>query len=93
MGYLPDFILQLSFAKNLIYLNGAAEVILATMFLIGIFVRPVALLLSIHLLTIATGLGYNDIMIRDLGLALATFSVFIGGADKWTREYRQKNQS
>lgn len=92
MGYLPDFLLQLDYAKTLIYFNGAAEVILGTMLLIGFLVRPVALLLALHLLTIAIGLGYNDIMIRDLGLTLATVSIFLGGADIWTIDSRRKNR-
>ncbi len=92
MGYLPNFILQLDYAKTLIYLNGAAEVILGSLLLIGFMVRPVAFLLALHLLSIAGGLGYNDIMIRDLGLALATVSIFLGGADKWTVDYRRKNR-
>ena len=32
---------------------------------------------------IAAGLGYNDIAVRDYGLALITFSVVLGGSDVW----------
>ena len=39
--------------------------------------------LGFHLLSIAAGLGYNDIAVRDYGLALITFSVVLGGSDVW----------
>ncbi len=61
----------------LVMLNGLFETVLGGALLAGIFTRWVALLLSAHLGLIALSLGYNDLAIRDLALAAATFSVFL----------------
>lgn len=70
--------------------NGAFETLFGALLLAGLFTRISALLLSIHLALIGASLGYNDILIRDLGLALATFSVFLHGPDKFCRDGKVK---
>ena len=82
-GYLPDFILTSNFASQMLLINGLFETILGMLLLLGIFVRITSLILSIHLLIITFSLGYNDIAVRDFILTLITFSICIGGADKW----------
>src|SRR3989344_1409028 len=84
MGYLPHFLLQSNYAQAAIYANGIAEVMLGTLLIVGFYTKAAALLLSLHLLSIIVTLGYNDIAVRDFGLMLATFSIFMGGEDKWT---------
>lgn len=61
--------------------NGIFETIFGIMLLLGLFTRISALLLSLHLFFIAINLGYNDIAVRDIGLAIAAFSVFLNGKD------------
>ena len=90
MGYLPSFILLSGYAKTFIYLNGTFEVIFGTLLAIGHFTRTAALLLTIHLVGIIIGLGYNDVAVRDFGLMLITFAIFLGGKDKWCLDYRIK---
>ena len=57
------------------------DAFLGSLLLLGFFTRIVALVSSIHLLTISLGLGYNDIAVRDIGLSIAAFSVFLNGED------------
>ncbi len=83
MGYLPNYLLGLNYAETIIQFNGLFETIFGGLLLAGYLVRPVALILSIHLLSIAFTLGYNDIAIRDIALAIVTFGIFLGGKDKW----------
>ena len=90
MGYLPNFLLQSDYAQMAIYANGLAEVILGTMLIVGFYTKAAALLLSLHLLSIIITLGYNDIAVRDLGLMLATFSIFMGGGDEWTLDKKRQ---
>ncbi len=92
MGYLPSFILSSGFAKTFIYLNGTFEIIFGALLAIGLFTRTAALLLSIHLLGIIIGLGYNDIAVRDFGLMLITFAIFLGGRDKWCLDWKRKQK-
>ncbi len=56
--------------------NGLFEVTAATLLAMNFFVRPVAILLSLHLLVIAFGLRTSPTGIRDFGLTIATFSLF-----------------
>src|SRR3989344_1041674 len=92
MGYLPNFILLSGYAKTFIYLNGIFEIAFGTLLIIGLFTRTVALLLTVHLLGIIIGLGYNDIAVRDFGLMLVTFAIFLGGKDKWCLDWRRKQK-
>lgn len=90
MGYLPNFLLVMDSAKLFVLLNGAFEVAFGLLLLVGFFTRTSALILGVHLLIITFSLGYNDIAIRDLGLTLVTFSIVLGGADKWCLDYKLK---
>ena len=90
VGYLPAFLLELTFAKTLVILNGVSEIILGGLLLVGFLIRPVALILAAHLLGIIFSLGYNDIAVRDFGLMLVTLSIFIGGRDLWSLDYRRE---
>lgn len=57
--------------------------------MIGKFTQFSSLLLSLHLLGITFTIGYNDVGIRDLGLTLATFAVFLNGSDRWCLDQRK----
>lgn len=69
-----------NFVYAIILLNGIFETIFGILLLIGFFTRIAALFLALHLFGIAFSLGYNDIAIRDFGLALATVSLIFSGA-------------
>ena len=83
LGYVPDSIVALTHLSRqaIVYLNGSAELILGFLLLLGIGTRWVALLLALHLLDIMYTVGYGEIAVRDFGLALATFVVFMNGPD------------
>jgi uncharacterized membrane protein YphA (DoxX/SURF4 family) len=84
MGYLPDGILNSDIAVHAVVANGIFEIVFGLLLLVGLFTRIVSAILFIHLLIIAISLGYSDIMIRDIGLAIATFSITLGGKDIWS---------
>jgi len=79
MGYLPEFLLNLSFASSLVMLNGFVDLLEGLFFLSGKFVRPTAIVAFVHLFAITLSLGYNDIAIRDVGLLFAIAAVFLHG--------------
>ncbi|MEM3067350.1 MAG: DoxX family membrane protein [Thermoplasmata archaeon] len=79
-------------ANNLIYLNGVIEVILAVLLLLGLFTRTVSLLLTLHLLHIITIVGYGAVAARDLALAIATFAIFLHGADEFCLDKIKSNK-
>jgi len=90
MGYLPDFILQGNYSNTAIIINGLFDLTMGTLLLLGLFVRTAALLIIFHLIGIILTLGYNDIAIRDAGLAIVTFGLFLGGGDQWCLDTKRK---
>lgn len=80
--FLPSWISFLGIpATTFVYMNGIFEIVLGFFMLLGLYVRFSALLLSLHLFGIAFAVGYNAIAVRDFGLAVATFAVFLNGRD------------
>ena len=83
VGYLPS-----SFPSNLItpitfmVLNGIFEIIIGLALSLGFLTRIASFLAFLHILGIGISLGYNDIAIRDYGLAIAALAVFLYGPDK-----------
>lgn len=90
MRYLPNFLLILDYAKTIVILNGIFETILGTFLIFGKFIKPISLILGLHLFIITFNLGYNDIAVRDFGLSLITIAIFFGGADKWSLDYKKQ---
>ncbi len=70
-------------AMNLILLNGTFELIAAILLLLGVYVRPVALLLALHMIGITSMVGYNDVGVRDFGLLASCLAVSLQGPDMW----------
>jgi uncharacterized membrane protein YphA (DoxX/SURF4 family) len=79
-AYVPEIFSSLN-PLTLVMVNGLLEVILGIFLLIGLYTRVSALVLAIHLLGIAISIGFNPLGVRDFGLALATFVVFLQGRD------------
>jgi hypothetical protein len=77
IGYLPAF-LQGPNALMLIYANALLDLVLAITIGLAIFPRIAPLVGTIHLLGIAVTMGFNEIAVRDFGLAMACLAlVFI----------------
>lgn len=73
-------------AATIIMMNGWFEIITGILLILGIGVRWVAFLLGLHLIGIASNFGLSPIGVRDWGLCLAMFGVFLNGADVWSLE-------
>lgn len=88
VAYVPDSMVALTHlsAVTLVYLNGAFEVIFGSLLVFGWQTRIVALLLSLHLFDIMWMVGYGEIGVRDFGLAVAMFVVFMNGRDHLCRQ-------
>lgn len=82
-AYVPDGIVAMTHlsATTLVYGNALFELVFGILLVFGWQVRIVALLLAIHLFDIMYVVGYGEIGVRDFGLALATFTIFMNGGD------------
>lgn len=87
-GYIPKAVENFFFnvfginSTTLVLSNAFLEIVFGVFLLIGLYVKFSSLVLSIHLFGIAFAFGFTPLGIRDLGLALATLSVFFNGADR-----------
>ena|SRR3989338_2733959 len=77
--------------STFVLLNGAFEVALGVLLLSGVWIRPVAALLALHMLGIMLSLGYNEIAIRDFGLMAGFIAVMLHGKDDWCWSSRKGN--
>jgi uncharacterized membrane protein YphA (DoxX/SURF4 family) len=81
-GFLPQFTNSLPLSQiSLIYLNASFEIVLAFFLIAGLYTRLSSILLGLHLLSISYSLGYGPVAIRDFGLAISAFVVFLHGPD------------
>jgi uncharacterized membrane protein YphA (DoxX/SURF4 family) len=89
VGYIPSFITTFTgmTAGTVVFYNALFEIIAGTMLLLGFLTRIVAVVLFLHLLDIAFTVGLDSIGIRDLGLAVATFVIFLNGMDWLTLDH------
>lgn len=90
--FVPEF-LQDSFIPSvtIILLNGWMEVVGATLLIAGLWMRPVAFILGIHMLFIAIETG-GAIGVRDFGLTVACIGLALCLPDRWTLDhYLQPN--
>ncbi len=82
-AYVPDYVVLMSglSSMTLVYFNAIFELIFGIMLVFGIQTRISALLLSLHLFEIMFVVGYGETGVRDFGLALALFVVYMNGSD------------
>lgn len=93
VGYLPQYAYNFPIEPLTIMLfTGIFETLFGALLFVGLFTRASSFLLAIHIFIIAVSLGYNDIAIRDYGLALATFAIFLQGPDKYCLDNKRKNK-
>lgn len=91
-AFVPAFLTAMLPAKTIVMLNGSFEVIFGLLLLAGLYLRIASILLGLHLAGIAFSLGYSATAIRDLGLSIATLSIFFNGYDRWCMS-SNKNQT
>ncbi len=95
IGFMPDFVSAM-FGGNavlLVHINGVFEVIAGLCLIVGFQTRIVALLLGLHLIGIASSIGFSPLGVRDFGLSFATLSIFLNGADVWCLDEKMKSRT
>ena len=87
-GFVPKYALVFNLtANNLVMLNAVMELTLVLFLIIGLYTRFSSIVLSLHLLGVAFSVGFNPIGIRDFGLAIATFVIFLNGLDNYCYDH------
>lgn len=84
-GFVPGWADALGMPLTMLVLaNGMFEVFFGALLLAGVFTRITALVLAVHVATVAMTLGYNAVAIRDWGLAAALLGVALCMPDRYT---------
>lgn len=84
VSMLPDWAILKSLPafftpQKIVLVNGLFEIVASVLLIINVFTRVAAFLLAVHLAGIAWSIGINPTGVRDAGLAIATFSLFLLG--------------
>jgi uncharacterized membrane protein YphA (DoxX/SURF4 family) len=82
-SFVPDWATSIMDAGTLVLLNGVFEVVAGAMLAFGLLTRYVALLLGIHLFVIGGSMGFSAIGVRDIGLSIATLTLFFLGHEDY----------
>lgn len=92
IGYLPDFLFDTGFARQIVYANAIFEILFGLLLILGLFTRLAAFLLAVHLAVITYEIGFRMDGIRDFGLTVATFAIWLNGPDAWSldKKWRKK---
>ncbi|MEN9625918.1 MAG: hypothetical protein RL557_246 [archaeon] len=90
-GFVPSHVLLFGItAYQVVIINALLELSFGLLLLIGLYTRFVSFILALHLFGIAFSLGFNDLGVRDFGLACATLAVFLQGSDRWCLDEKWK---
>lgn len=90
VGFLPAWTGFLPIpAETLIQLNGWFECIAAVFLLVGIWIKPVSLILAAHLFFVAVDVG-GATGVRDAVLAMVGVALFFAPVDSWALDARGK---
>lgn len=78
-GFVPAWATNFMDAGSLVLLNGLFEIIAGSLLAFNVLTKWIALILGIHLFVIASALGFTAVGVRDMGLSIATISLFFLG--------------
>ena len=91
-AYIPTFATSMTnlSATTLVYINACFEFVFGTLLVFGWQTRFVSFLLAVHMFDIMYTVGYGEIGVRDMGLAIGIFAVFMNGPDPLCIQHKKK---
>jgi uncharacterized membrane protein YphA (DoxX/SURF4 family) len=89
-SFIPDWAMHLTglSAVTLVSLNGIFEVVASILLVLGLWVRPVASLLFLHMCGIVVSVGLDSIGVRDIAIAAGLLSIVLYGNDILSWHYK-----
>lgn len=83
-GLVPEYFLNFAPATFFVFLNALIDLTIGLFLVVGLFIRPISFVGSLHLISIISMMGYNPIAVRDFGLLGAMITLFLLGPDKFS---------
>ncbi len=71
-------------AEMIVLLNGGFEIAFGVLLALGLYIRPAAVLLGLHLAVITFEIGLNSVGMRDFAIMMATFALAFLGPDPYS---------
>lgn len=71
-------------AEMIVLLNGGLEIALGILLALGLYIRPAAIILGLHLALITFEIGLNSVGMRDFAIMMATFALALLPPDPYT---------
>lgn len=71
-------------AEMIVLLNGGLEIALGVLLALGLYIRPAAVLLGLHLAVITFEIGLNSVGMRDFAIMAATFGLALLPPDPYS---------
>lgn len=86
IGWVPAWALTITGleAEMVVLLNGGLEIALGILLALGLYTRPAAVILGLHLAIITFEIGLNSIGMRDFAIMLATFALVLLPPDPYS---------
>lgn len=85
-SWVPEWAMNLTGleAEMIVLLNGGFEIAFGVLLALGLYVRPAALLLALHLAFITFEIGLNSVGLRDFAIMMATFALALMPPDPYS---------
>jgi uncharacterized membrane protein YphA (DoxX/SURF4 family) len=71
-------------AEMIVLLNGGLEIALGVLLALGLYIRPAAILLGLHLAVLVFEIGLSPIGMRDFAIMMATFALALLPPDPYS---------
>ncbi|MBL8158018.1 DoxX family protein [bacterium] len=71
-------------AEMIVLLNGGFEIAMGVLLALGLYIRPAAILLGLHLAVLVFEIGLSPIGMRDFAIMMATFALSFLPADPYS---------
>ena len=75
VSFVPTFLGNFINPAFLVLGNGIFEILAGTLLSFNILVKPISILLGVHLFFIAVSIGLTSVGVRDIGLAIASIAL------------------
>ena len=86
ISWVPEWAMNLTGleAEMIVLLNGGFEIAFGVLLALGLYIRPAAALLGVHLAVIIFDIGLNSVGMRDFAIMMASFALALMPPDPYS---------
>lgn len=86
ISWVPEWAMNLTGleAEMIVLLNGGFEIAFGVLLALGLYIRPAAALLGLHLALITFEIGLNSVGLRDFAIMAASFALALMPPDPYS---------